>query len=159
MSHFSPKSLAFYGCAIGSVVALFSLTTAYGEAHLQAPEAVDGRYPLTLQSAPACLQGKPLVLAVQQSGIYLTGFLLATDASEQTTKALEQRPSLSGRWENQQFSLAGPLVHLPGCQTRVRIEGLYQQGTLSGKLAWAEEGATEFTAQRQEWQRQGQKHE
>lgn len=36
-SHFSPKSLLFYGTMIGSVAILFRVVSGYGEANLKAP--------------------------------------------------------------------------------------------------------------------------
>jgi hypothetical protein len=48
MSHFNVKSLIFYGTAICSVVTLFTIVTAYGEANLKASRPIDGDYSFQL---------------------------------------------------------------------------------------------------------------
>ena len=75
-SHFNFKSLTFYGVAIGFVLILFNLVTRYGEANLKAPARIDGRYRLSIAQLPDCLKSADPVLTIQQSGIYLNGFLL-----------------------------------------------------------------------------------
>ena len=134
MSHFSLKSLAFYGVAIGSVVLLFTVTTRYGEANAKAPQDVAGRYPISNQNLPGCLKAKPLVLKVKQSGVYLSAALVEANASEKLVQAIEQRPPLSGEWNNQQFMLTGSLPHMEGCQETVAIAGTIQNGTMNGVL-------------------------
>ncbi len=134
MSHVNVKSLSFYAAAIGAVVVLFTLTTRYGEANIKAPLDINGRYSLASQNLPGCLNGKSLMLDVRQSGVYLSGALVAANASERAIKAIEQRPPLSGEWNNQQFSLAGPLTHIQGCEGRVAIAGTLQEGTMNATL-------------------------
>ena len=150
MSHFNLKSLAFYAVAIGTVVVLFSVTTRYGEANVKAPEDITGRYSIAKQDLPGCLNATPLSLDVRQSGVYLSAALVATDASEQVIKAVEQRPPLSGEWNNQQFSLAGSLPHLEGCQGTVAIAGTIQNGMMNGNLNLdSSSEKTVFTAQKE----------
>lgn len=165
-SHFSPKSLAFYIGAIGFVVALFSITTAYGEAHLRAPSPIDGRYPISTSSLPGCLSDKKLVLTVQQSGIYLTGSLLPEDADERLTRIAGERPSLTGRWDNQQLALDGPLKYLENCEGKVNIQGAVNDKTLTGKVrlepadsaAGTGAGEADFTAAREAPKPKAQTH-
>lgn len=105
MSHFNLKSLSFYGVAIASVLALFKVVTAYGESNLKAPTSIEGRYRLSY-TQPNC-RTNPLVLVIQQSGIYLNGSLLPALADDQQLRSAEKRPSLAGQMHNQQISLAG----------------------------------------------------
>ncbi|MBD2156409.1 hypothetical protein [Leptolyngbya sp. FACHB-16] len=131
-SHFSPKSLAFYGVAIGSVTVLFLATTRYGQAHLQAPKAIEGDYAIAPGTLPGCLGDRPLTLSIQQSGIYLTGTLLANDADDRTVRIAKERPSLTGRWNSQELTLSGSLSHIPQCSGTVEIQGAIQNNTLTG---------------------------
>jgi hypothetical protein len=109
---FSTKSLIFYGGSVLAVIALFSAATSYGVANLKAPRKIDGRYLLQAGSLPGCLQGRAIVLSIQQSGVYITGSLLPTDASEQAVRIAEERPSLSGHWENQQSAVqTGTIIY------------------------------------------------
>lgn len=149
MNHLSLKSLTFYGVAIGSVGVLFSLTTAYGEANLKAPQNINGRYPISNQALPGCLNSNRLLLDVKQSGIYLTADVLKADASETVMRAVEQRPLLSGQWNNQQFSLTGPLTHLDGCHETVTIAGTVNGETMNGTIRLNSVPEAAFSAQRE----------
>lgn len=154
MSHFNLKSLVFYGAAIGAVVVLFSVTTSYGESHVKAPLDIDGRYPLSSQNLPDCLAGRSLMLDLKQSGTYLSAALVEATATEKVIKAVEQRPPLSGEWNTQQFSLAGSLAHIEGCQGKVAIAGTIQDKTMNGTLSLnassnASSGQASFTAQKE----------
>lgn len=150
MSHFSPKSLAFYGVAIGSVTALFLATTRYGEAHLQAPKAIEGDYAIAPATLPGCLGDRPLTLSIQQSGIYLTGTLLATDADDRTIRIAQERPSLTGRWNSKDLAISGALSHIPQCSGTVQIQGTIQNTTLTGTTQLNNSTPpTPFTAQLQ----------
>ncbi len=140
MHHFNWKSLTFYGGAIGVVVVLFSLTTSYGETALKAPTKVAGRYRLEGPNLPGCLQPDPLVLTLQQSGIYLSGSLLtAADSGDKGTAAKKQ-PSLHGSWNNHQLELSGPLSHLDRCRQgansfpQVKLQGTVEKTTLQAQL-------------------------
>ena len=148
-NHFNLKSLAFYGAAIGLVVVLFSITTNYGEAYVKAPRDIDGHYPINGDDLPGCLKSNRLVLDIKQSGVYLTGALLAADASEKATKAIEQHPPLTGQW-NQQLSLAGSLTHLKACEGTITIKGsINQDNKLDGTISLNSAETKNFTAQRQ----------
>jgi hypothetical protein len=150
MSHFNLKSLAFYGTAIGAVVVLFSVTTSYGESHVKAPLDIDGRYSIASQNLPDCLAGRSLMLDLKQSGTYLSAALVEATATEKVIKAVEQRPPLSGEWNTQQFSLAGSLLHIEGCQGKVTIAGTIQDKTMNGTLSLnAPSGQASFTAQKE----------
>lgn len=133
--HFNVRSLIFYATAIGSVVVLFTVTTAYGERNLQAPRPIHGRYPLAMQVPTECLQAKPVYLLLQQSGIFLTGSLLPADASEQVVRIARERPSLSGQWQNDQLTLTGPLGRSWDCVAMVKLEGKLSEDTLKGLLS------------------------
>lgn len=148
MSHFNLKSLAFYGTAIGSVVVLFTAVTAYGNNHLKAPPAVDGRYRLDAENLPGCLKGLPLVLTIQQSGEYLGGYLLPGDIVEK--KLTQRKVSLAGNLHNQQLSLSGYVPGITRCKkgTAIMIQGELQDKTLVGQIAVNSiPQPTEFTAQ------------
>jgi hypothetical protein len=106
MAHFSFKSLAFYGVAISSVLILFKAVTAYGESNLKTSPSIHNRYLLTLaQKLPNCNKSNPLILNIQQSGIYLNASLLPTN----TNADIEQKLPLSGILKNNQFSLSGKI--------------------------------------------------
>ncbi|NJR50311.1 MAG: hypothetical protein HC780_12830 [Leptolyngbyaceae cyanobacterium CSU_1_3] len=133
------KTLTFYGCAIGFVGALFSITTAYGEANLKAAPQIDGRYRISTQNLPGCLKDQSLVLTIQQSGVYLTGALLSSDETSQTVTATQKKPSLVGSWEQKKLELSGIPSSLEACQQggkvpTVRIEGTIAQNNLQGKI-------------------------
>jgi len=134
-SHFDLRSLIFYTGSIGVVVILFTVATAYGEKNLQAPRRIDGSYPLTMQVPANCLKGKPVNLLLQQSGVFLTGALLPTDASEQATRIAQERPSLSGRWQNDELTLTGHLGRDWTCNDTVKITGSLNQNSLIGTLS------------------------
>ena len=146
-SHFTLKSLSFYGGTIAFVVILFSMVTAYGEANLKAPQKIDGRYQIPAQALPGCLKSEQLILLVQQSGIYLTGSLLTADTADTLGKRATERPSMTGNWENQRLTLHGNASYLPKCQGEVRMQGTIAQQTLNGTLNFsAAPGDMPFTA-------------
>ncbi len=158
-NHLNLRSIAFYAIAIGSVVALFVITTNYGEAHLQAPSKVGGRYAMQADNLPECLKDSPLILSIQQSGVYLTGSLLAEGSSEKTTKIAEERPSLTGKWDGQQLTLSGSLKEFNACQGNLQIQGTVDNNQLMGKLRLDSTSETiEFTAPLQESAPQLQAH-
>lgn len=162
MSHFNLKSLAFYGVAIGSVVVLFKVVTAYGETRLKAPPPIGGAYRISAQNLPGCLQSDELVLDIQQSGIYLFGSLLPTTINEKAATVAEEKPSLTGNFQNQQLHLEGSIPWISGCNASVKqangaagsnwvkIQGVVKGETLVGQIALSSTPtATEFTAQRE----------
>ncbi|WP_421659247.1 hypothetical protein [Leptothermofonsia sp. ETS-13] len=134
--HCSSKSLAFYGLAIASVTTLFYLTSAYGEANLQAPRRIDGRYQVSMQNPPECLKSDSLLLIVQQSDIFLTGTLLSGDTSP---GKVEGRPLLTGRWNNQQLTLQGTVNP---CPEPINIQGRFDEAPQSGKTDLAKLSGT-----------------
>ncbi|MBW4474614.1 MAG: hypothetical protein KME45_30195 [Stenomitos rutilans HA7619-LM2] len=148
--HFSLRSLSFYGGAIVFVVALFSVVTAYGEANLKAAQKIDGRYQISAQDLPGCLKSEQLLLLVQQSGIYLTGALLASDTVDTLEKRATERPSLSGKWENQQLTLHGDASYLPKCKGDINVQGTIAEQSLNGKLSLSSApGDIPFSAKRE----------
>lgn len=168
MSHFSLKSLTFYGVAISSVVVLFKVVTAYGETHLKAPPAIGGSYQINAQKLPGCLKSKVLVLDIQQSGIYLFGALLPAKTDVKTATVAEEKPSLNGRYSNQQLNLEGAVPSVSKCNKAdgsegtisVKIQGIVKGKTLVGKVALSSiPTAVQFTAQREEpVEQSGNKH-
>lgn len=148
--HFSPRSLIFYACAIGSVVILFSAVSAYGEKNLQAPQRIDGQYPLRLKASVPCFASKPIKLLLQQSGIFLTGSILPTDASDSTIRMAQERPALSGHWRNDRLTLEGSPGRSWNCPEPLQITGSVTQGTLNGTLKFSSApGPIGFTGDRQ----------
>jgi hypothetical protein len=120
MSHFSLKSLTFYGVAIGSVLVLFKVVTAYGETSLKAAPAISDRYRLTLaENLPNCEKSKSLMLNIQQSGIYLNGSLVPETANTEKSKANAPKPTLTGLFKNQQLNLTGQIPKSVLCQNTV----------------------------------------
>jgi hypothetical protein len=167
MNHFSPKSLAFYGTMIGSVLVLFNIVSAYGEANLKAPPKVSGNYQLTSSDLPDCLRSENLTLAIEQSGRYIAGELslrpqtIATP--ENASPGVESSPEKKGTKENivlsglmlsQPFTLSGKTALLGPCSAATSLEEIhlqlqFQDKNLSGQLHWSDL-AINFTAQKLE---------
>jgi hypothetical protein len=157
MSHFNLKSLAFYGIAIGSVALLFKVVTAYGETNLKAAPAIAGSYRFDSKTLPECLQSDSLVLTIEQSGVYLSGNLRSGSSKPQPETTTEEKPTLTGKWENQGLILSGFVPNLAGCNggkttaknSFVKLRGIVDQKTLKGKISLTDQAAaTNFTAQR-----------
>jgi hypothetical protein len=120
MNIFSVKSIGLYSLVISGAIGFFHFVTSYGEANLKAPISVSGKYLVAAKNLPTCLEGKTLVLNLQQSGIYLNANLIKIDGLERvdilelgnrseliTTKDI--RPTFSGQLQNRQFKLSGLL--------------------------------------------------
>ncbi|WP_017314753.1 hypothetical protein [Mastigocladopsis repens] len=139
--------------AISSVLFLFKVVTAYGESKLKAPPAINSRYGLLFdENLPTCEKSNALLLNIQQSGIYVNGFLLPVNSHTKTSTRSETDSSLTGRLENQQLSLSGNvpryiLCNISSSQTQanrsqqdkssspVRIQiQLADKGDLIGKI-------------------------
>ncbi|WP_013321842.1 hypothetical protein [Gloeothece verrucosa] len=152
MSHFSAKSLTFYGVAITTVVILFKVVSAYGETNLKAPPSLDGLYPLETESLPACFKSQGLNLMIQQSGIYLRGQILPQSSEKSPETLAEETPFLNGKWNNQQIDLSGSLSQFPECKAEaVTLQASLQNKTLTGQLNLDNnQEVVKFTAQKQE---------
>ncbi|MEG4056598.1 MULTISPECIES: hypothetical protein [unclassified Microcoleus] len=157
MNHLSLKSLAFYGIAIGSVLLLFKLVSAYGESNLKAAPAIGGSYRFDAKSLPECLKSDVLVLTIEQSGVYLSGNL-RSGSREGREKTAQEKPSLFGKWETQGLNLSGTVANLAGCSdstatgqnSSVKMRGIVEQESLKGKISLTDKtAATDFTAQRE----------
>jgi hypothetical protein len=158
MSHFNLKSLAFYGIAIGSVAVLFKVVTAYGETNLKAPPAIAGSYRFDPRNLPKCLKSDALVLTIEQSGVYLNGYLRSGSSVSDPKKNAEGKSSLTGKWENQGLNLSGLVPNLAGCggektangKSFVKLRGNVEGENLKGKISLTDNvAATDFTAQRE----------
>ncbi|MEG4204936.1 hypothetical protein QUA20_13510 [Microcoleus sp. Pol7_A1] len=158
MNHLSLKSLAFYGIAIGSVLLLFKVVTAYGETNLKAAPAIGGSYRFDAKSLPECLESDSLVLTIEQSGVYLSGNLRSGSSEGDRVKTAEEKPSLFGKWETQGLSLSGAVPNLTGCSdskatgqnSSVKLRGIVEKESLKGKISLTDgAAATDFTAQRE----------
>jgi hypothetical protein len=143
MNHFNLKSLTFYGIAIGSVLLLFKTVTAYGENNLKAPPIVNGSYQFKLtENLPNCKNLAPLVLNIQQSGIYLNASLFPNKSNAEAKKQL----SLTGILQNQQFNLSGrvapeilcdqPKSQVYPSQPVIMQMQLADQGKITGQLTF-----------------------
>jgi hypothetical protein len=133
MSHFSAKTLSFYGIAIGSVLLLFKTVSAYGETKLKAPPHIDGSYQfLQTENLPACLQDQELKLNVDQSGVYLFGNLAVQSQSGQA-KAVEI--PFSGNFQDSQIIMSGK-GNVANCDAPVQltIQGKHEQENLVGQI-------------------------
>lgn len=171
MSHFSLKSLTFYGVAIGSVVVLFKVVSAYGEANLKAPPPVGGVYRISAENLPGCLKSNTLVLNIQQSGTYLFGSLLPAKTDAKTTTVAGEKPSLTGRLSDRQLNVSGSVPWVKSCNNSdgqadasggtlsVRVQGIVTGENLSGQISLSSTPVpTEFTAQREAIVEQREKH-
>jgi hypothetical protein len=153
---FTLKELGFYGAAISIVVGLFMVTTNYSEANLKAPTKIAGRYRVDAKEFPGCLKAESLVLSIEQSGIYLSGSLLASEESIQTQTAARKKPSLTGLWEKGTVALSGAPKHLESCaqeNAAIEIHGTVVQNLLEGELKVGNE-RVKFVAQHEEDEQQ-----
>lgn len=152
MSHFSLKSLTFYGVAIGSVTLLFNAITAYGNTNLKAQPAIDGNYSLEGKILPGCLKSQAVKLVVLQSGVYLNGAIVPTEQATKTPSPRREKPTLMGRFHNGELSLSGTLPNLPACasvpERELKIEGRVVKDILQGQIQ-LNGPATPFQSQRQ----------
>lgn len=138
MSHFSLKSLTFYGVAIGSVTLLFNVVTAYGNSNLKAQPAIDGKYTLDPKMLPKCLKSQAVELVILQSGIYLNGAIVPTTKDDSAPSPRRQKPTLMGRFQNGELSLSGTLPELSACasspERELNIEGRVVKDILQGQI-------------------------
>ncbi|NHC34646.1 hypothetical protein [Scytonema millei] len=158
-NHFNLKSLAFYGIAIGSVLLLFKVVSAYGEANLKAQPSIQGRYLLSLdQNLPDCLELSNLVLDIQQSGIYLNGSLLLAESSSHKARVGEKRPTLTGKLSDRTLQFTGNVPLATICRrpvaavvNAIAISSQIQPEKIAGKLSIGETAREiAFTAKRLE---------
>lgn len=119
--HFNSKSLWFYGVMIGSVLLLFRVVTHYGE-KLQAPPDINGRY-VSTENLPGC--PTRFAIDIQQSGIYLSGDLLLSDAAVPSS---EDKPLLKGLWQIGQITMSGTTAIACGANGSLPVQ---IQGQLS----------------------------
>ncbi len=151
---FNLKSLAFYAGSIGLVVALFSFTTAYGEANLKAPNKLEGRYRIAAQSLPGCLKTDNLILTIQQSGVYLSGSLLNAGETSKTLTASKKKSSLTGLLDRDQFTLSGVPSHVDECLKtpqipQVLIHSMVTEGAIQGKIRLEPGAEANFVGKRE----------
>jgi hypothetical protein len=165
MSHLpKSKSLLFYVGVISSVLVLFQVVTAYGETHLKAPPNLNGRY-LSASAPPGCPESDRLMLTLQQSGIYVNGFvtLESANASQNTQSSeatSEKKFSLTGLWKQEQLNLSGETDALTVCTigglasaTAIALQGQVTSTSFTGQLTHGSQSGNlqpwQFTAQRQ----------
>jgi hypothetical protein len=122
MTLFSPKSIGLYSLAIGSAIGFFNVVTSYGETNLKAPISITGNYSIAAQNLPNCLQQSPLILKIQQSGIYLNASL-ANDRNQNASSS-DPRPTLSGRLQDRQLNLSGLIPATICPQSQLQISGI-----------------------------------
>lgn len=162
---FNPSHLAFYGVAITTVLGLFQVVTSYGK-QLQAAPPFDGRYRLSLQAIANCnppsQSTRPIILTIQQSGIYLSGFLLPDNSDEHTHRAAEKKPPLAGRYQQPEWAIAGTapfqvcaptsnlsLASAPPQAIRLVLRLAPDGKTLQGQLQLNSEPGIGFTGERE----------
>jgi hypothetical protein len=129
---------------IGSVLLLFKVVTAYGENNLKASPTMKSHYRLVLsENLPICEKSNVLLLNIQQSGVYLNGFLLPANSTK--TSKLSETFSLGGKLQNRQLVLSGKvsryiLCNILDSQTQANIIPvkiqiqLADQGDFIGKI-------------------------
>ncbi len=153
-SHFNTKSLTFYAIAIGSVLLLFNVVTAYGESNLKAPKTIGGRYQLALaNNLPGCSQVAPLMLQLDQSGTYINAAILKKEV--QNSMSAEEKLTLTGLFKESQLSLAGNIDKSVLCgfpqesgERAIAINSKIDGDKLVGEIAINGEATTPFTAQK-----------
>ena len=165
------KHLLFYVGVIGIVLVLFQGVTAYGEANLKAPPNLNGRY-LSTSPPPGCPEGDRLVLTLQQSGIYVNGFMTLESVKDSQNAqsgdaTSEEKPSLTGLWKPEQLSLSGQTNALKTCAVgslpgvtgaAIALQGQVTNTTFTGQLSYESQARNgqagnlepwQFTAERQ----------
>jgi hypothetical protein len=134
-SHFNLKTLSFYGVAIGSVVILFNVVSAYGEANIKAPPVINGNYRLKAKNLPECVNSEDLILNIQQSGIYLNGSLLPANNDSHVQTIAEEKPSLNGQLQKNKVQLLGSAPFLNNCNNpTVQMQGTVNGNKLQGNF-------------------------
>jgi hypothetical protein len=148
MSHFSAKTLSFYGIAISSVLLLFKTVSAYGETKLNAPPHIDGSYQfLQTDNLPACLQDQQLKLNVEQSGVYLFGNLEVSSPGNilgvYNNRAVQPKSNqgevveipFSGNFKDNQIIMSGK-GKIANCDSPVQltVQGKQEQENLVGQI-------------------------
>jgi hypothetical protein len=150
---FSPKLLTFYGVSTVGAIGLFVGITNYGEIHLKAAPLLVGSYRLETTNLPGCLKARSLQLTIQQSGIYLSGTLEATEERTRDSKKAETKsnPLLAGNWKNNQLTLTGQTAKIQECaaQTSVILKAEASEKTLKGTIELSGETSS-FVATRLE---------
>ncbi len=157
-SHFNVKSLSFYAIAIGSVLLLFNVVTAYGENNLKAPQTIGGRYRLTFNNPlPGCSQIAPLMLQLDQSGTYVNAAILEPVAEGQSSMSAEEKPTLTGLFNNQQIRLDGGVAKSVLCgfpqasgNSAIAITSKLDGKSLVGEIAVNGAAKTPFTGEKAE---------
>jgi hypothetical protein len=91
---------------------LFSGVSRYGKAHLQAPRLIDGVYTLQIDANANCPTPEPLLLRVQQSGIYINAALVTQYHADEVNMA---KLTLDGQWQEPELTLAGKVPGLEVC--------------------------------------------
>lgn len=156
--HFNVKSLSFYAIAIGSVLLLFNVVTAYGENKLKAPKTIGGMYRLSLaNSLPGCPQSAPLTLQLDQSGTYVNAAVLKPATDEGTSSmSAEEKLTLTGLFKEQQLTLTGKVANAILCESQttgesaIAINSHIDGENLTGEIAVNGESAkTPFTAKKE----------
>jgi len=138
---FKSKILAFYVVSISFVLILFKVVTDFGANYLKAPPEIGGNYLLlNNQNLPPCLNSENLLLSIQQSGVYLNGYLGAKNQQGNSTLPPEERPSLVGKWQeknqSQLLMLSGTLNQTAKCQKQtVTIFSVVNGKTLQGEIS------------------------
>ena len=115
MHYFNFKTLAFYSVVVSSVLVLFNIVTAYGESHLKAPPAINGIYRLDLSEKLPICESDVLMLDIQQSGIYLNGFVSPMNAKAEVSTAAETNLNLIGKLNQKQLNLSGKVTQSALC--------------------------------------------
>ncbi|MBW4665200.1 MAG: hypothetical protein KME01_13520 [Chroococcus sp. CMT-3BRIN-NPC107] len=158
-SHFNVKSLTFYAVAISSVLLLFKVVTAYGESKLKAPQTIGGSYRLTFaNSLPGCPQIAPVMLQLDQSGMYVNAAMLKPLATEAEHKmSAEEKLTLTGLFKNRELNLGGKVAKSVLCgvqesgETAITLTSQIDGNKLAGEISINGEGAkTPFTGEKAE---------
>ncbi|MBD3883819.1 hypothetical protein IFO70_18815 [Phormidium tenue FACHB-886] len=141
---FETKTTLFYVVAIGSVLTLFQVISAYGERYLNAPANINGRY-VSTAAPPGCRADDRLVLDIQQSGIYLNGsLLLQADTPPPAVEASsENQLPLTGELQQGQVTLMGKTDAFAACAASPRDSHAASEAataTLRGQVAAQPEG-------------------
>ncbi|WP_155969144.1 hypothetical protein [Kamptonema formosum] len=115
---------------------------------------------------PRCNQSEALVLTILQSGVYLNGSLQPASCQDATCPVstgvkVEEKPALSGRWDQGNLTLAGSVATPALCpepasppagvsRETVTIQGKIEGETLQGQITIDSRGESfEFFAERE----------
>jgi len=135
---FDVNSVLFYVGSIGFTVASFAFISSYGTTNLKAPQSIGGKYLLSPAVALDCFAKAPPMLVIGQSGTYLNGDLLDSEAKkDKLNRALKGNGALGGHIAEDGITLKGTFI----CRDKqnLAVEATIEAGQIQGKLRFGDQ--------------------